>query len=853
MLLHVDATRGNSVAGENVRYPMDPNIHKAHREDRRRRRLPALILLAIVTVVGAGWIGLFGFLSSNAALGTVESFEDHYFCDVSAVDLSFPDVSRLSSVATADGVELGKLSERNSQPIPLSDMPELVVGALLSAEDKGFYDHGGVDFKAIARAAIGGAETGASTITQQVVKQNFLASDRTLERKICEAQISAELERRYTKDQILEYYANSVFFGSNAYGVQAAAQEYFGKDLEDLTLAEAATLATPIRNPTFYHPRNNPQNSIAVRNRTIDLMVANGYATVGEGEAAKASPLGVVAHVQREELDPQVMIAVRQDLLDSDAYGLGDTYAERKHALFGCPAADTTCSGGGGLQIEITIDYDLQTEANRMLRSWFRPEYDGPTGAIATIDNATGAIRVISSGIDFGNDIEAGQRPYDLATGGARNAGSAFKPFTLVAALENGDLEGRPVTLASLWDKSSPAVIDCGFPCTADGNIWTVENAGGNAAHSLQTLESATYNSTNTVYARLIDAIGPQVVVDVARRLGITSQYLKAYPSITLGAASVSPLEMAAAYSTIANYGERAEPYLIQRITDAEGNVIYDHVTRPNVVLSPTIASVVVTTLEEVVSRGTGKRANIERPQAGKTGTATNNTDVWFVGFVPQLTTAVWVGYADRPAPLERFTIWNDAEGKEQFVKHAFGGTVAAPVWKDFMEYATRDLPALDFPPEPAGADIYRITPRTVVPDLAGMTEEEMVIAVYGAGLRLNRIEVASIQPKGDIVRIAPRAGTALQQGSSVNVIVSSGIPEAVPAPDLLGIPIGDVTAALQDFHDRTGVQLGWVVEYRAISDPNLWGIVVATDPAPGTIVGNNGTIRVFVGAQSNG
>ncbi len=829
---------------------MDSNIHEAHRHDRRRRRLPGLILLAVITVVGAGWLGLFAFLGSNSALGTVEDLEDLYFCDASTMDLSFPDISRLSSVTTADGVELGKLSERNSQPIPLDEIPDLVIGALLSAEDKAFYEHEGVDFKAIVRAAIGGGETGASTITQQVVKQNFLTADRTLERKICEAQVAAELERRYTKDQVLEFYANSVFFGSNAYGVQAAAQEYFAKDLDELTLAEAATLVTPIRNPTFYHPRHNPQNSIAVRNQTIDRMVSNGLTTAQEGETAKNTPLGVVPHSVREELDPLVILAVRQQLLDSDEYGLGESYEERKRALFGCPAADTTCSGGGGLQIDITIDYDLQTEANRILRSWFRPEYDGPTGAIATVDNATGAIRVVASGIDYGDNLEAGERPYDLATGSARNAGSAFKPFTLTAALESGYLDGRPVTLASMWDRSSPVVIDCGYPCSADGNTWTVQNAGGNAGHDLQSLESATYNSTNTVYARLIDAIGPAAVVDTARRLGITSQYLKPFHSITLGAASVSPLEMAAAYSTIANYGYRVEPYLVERITDSAGNVIYDHQIQSERVLSRVIGSVVVSTLEKVVSQGTGRRADIGRPQAGKTGTATDHTDVWFAGFVPQLTTTVWVGYADRPLPMERFTIWNDAEGEEQSVKRAFGGTVAAPIWKQFMEYATRDLPALDFAEEPVGADVYRIVPRTEVPDLSGMSLEEMADAVYGVGLRLNEVDEASAEPKGRILSISPRAGTSLQQGASVTVLVSTGVPPVILAPDLLGLPLDDVTAALQDFENETGIRLDWSVEYLAVENAELWGIVVRTEPPPGSVITEGDSIKVIVGAQ---
>jgi len=832
---------------------MEPNIHEVHRDDRKRRRLPAFILLAVVTVVGAGWVGLFGFLGSNAALGTVEDIEERYFCDVAAMDLSFPDVSRLSRVTTADGIELGKLSERNSQPMPLDELPELVIGALLSAEDDSFYEHEGVDFKAIVGSAIRGAETGASTITQQVVKQTYLSADRTLERKICEAQVAAELEERYSKDQILEFYANSVYFGSNAYGVRAAAQEYFAKDLDELTMAEAATLVTPIRNPTIYHPRQNPQNSFAVRNRTIDLMVANGYATREEGDAAKQQPLGVVPHSIREELDPLVMLAVRQELLDSDGYGLGSSYAERKQALFGCPAADTTCEGGGGLHIEITVDYDLQTEANRILRAWFRPEYEGPTGAIATIENDSGAIRVIASGVDFGDDLDAGERPYDLASEGARNAGSAFKPFTLAAALEGGDLSGRPVTLASLWDRSSPAVIDCGYPCSADGNTWTVENAGGNAAHDLQTLESATYNSTNTVYARVIDAIGPEAVVDTARRLGITSQYLKPFPSITLGAASVSPLEMAAAYSTLANYGSRVEPYIIERITDATGSLIYEHTVRSKPALDRSVAAVVVSTLEKVVSQGTGKRADIGRPQAGKTGTATDHTDVWFAGFVPQLTTTVWVGYPDRPLPMERFTIWNDLEGTTQDVQRAFGGTVAAPVWKQFMEYATAKLPAADFAEEPVGSDVYRIVPRTVVPDLGGLDGDQVADAVYGAGLRLDRIDVPSSLPGGQVINIVPRPGTALRQGSTVNVLVSTGEPEPTLAPNLIGLPLADVSGTLDDFRREEDVEITWTVEYAVITDGSRWGYVIATEPSPGSIIADGATINVIVGQQPSG
>jgi len=739
--------------------------------------MPALIGLAVFTLVASTWVGLFSFLGANTAFGTVQSVSDQYLCDTSAYNLEFPNLSTLSTVRTADGVELGQLNERNSIPVALDDTPDLVIAALLSAEDRAFYEHNGIDFSAISRAAIGRATGnsagGGSTITQQVVKQNFLSDEYTIERKICEAAVAAELERTYTKDQILEFWANSVFFGSNAYGISAAATEYFGKDLDELTIAEAAMLPVPIRNPTFYHPRLNPDNAMAARNRTIDRMVLNGYILASEAQSAKAEPLGVVEQAQVESLSPQVMIAVRQELLRSNLYGLGETYAARKRAIFGCPAAVVECDGGGGLTIDITLDNDLQQEANRILRAWFQRGLGGPTGAIATVDNESGAIRVLASGLDFGTDIEAGQRPYDLASQGARQPGSAFKPFTLAAALESGDRAGNPVTLGSYWDDSSPAVIQCDSPCSADGNLWTVHNAGGASGKGLRTLDSGTYNSTNTVYARLVEAIGPEAVVEMAHRMGITSP-LQPYPSITLGALGVSPLEMAAAYSTFANFGERVEPYLIERITAIDGTVLYQNEVEPRQVLSNQIAAAVVGSLKKVVSNGTARRADIGRPQAGKTGTATDSRDVWFVGFVPQLTTSVWVGYADSQLPLEEFTVWNDIEGKEQFYRRAFGGTLAAPIWNQFMTYATAYLPPIDFPDDPAGTSVYRQTPFATVPPLAVSTRETMD-DLYAVGLEGIIEEIPSTLPADALIGVIPLPGTKIRQGSEVTVQVSSG------------------------------------------------------------------------------
>ena len=408
---------------------MEPPIRQIERIERNRRRLPALFGVGVIVMVAATWVGLFGFLSANTAYGAAVGLGDKYLCDTSAIDLSFPDLTRLSSVYSQDGVFLGELTERNSQPVSLDDMPALVRAALLSAEDKSFYEHEGIDFSAIGRAVVGRAigtpSGGGSTITQQVVKQNFYTSEQTIERKLCEAVIAAELEEKYTKDQILEFWANSVYFGSNAYGIRAAGQEYFDKELEDLTLAEAALLPIPIRNPTFYHPRFNAENAVAARNRTIDRMVANGYILPIDAWNAKSEPIGVVPNEEVVDTTPQVMLRVIDKLLNDRAntFGLGETEGQRRLSVFGCPASETDCDGGGGLKIDITVNDRLQTEANRILRAWFRTELGGPTGAISTIDNTTGAIRVMATGLDFGDDIEAGERRYDLASASDRPPG----------------------------------------------------------------------------------------------------------------------------------------------------------------------------------------------------------------------------------------------------------------------------------------------------------------------------------------------------------------------------------------------------------------------------------------------
>jgi penicillin-binding protein 1A len=812
----------------------DISIHEAELLERKGRRFTAAAVLGAITIIAGAWVGLLAFLGSNSAWGTVADLRDDWIPDVESLTLDLPEVSRLSEVYTADGVLLGKLTERNSQPLPLDEIPNLVIGAILSAEDADFMEHGGIDYRAVAAAFVhdlGGGETiGGSTLTQQVVKQNFIGNEPTLERKVAEAAIAIELERRFTKEQILEFYLNSVFFGSNAYGVNAAAQEYFGKSLDELSIAEAAALPVPIRNPSLYDLRRTSQIPLRARNNVIDEMVDNGYITEEEGEAAKAEPIITVPHQDFQELAPQVLIAAKEAVLNDPQYGLGSTYLQRKRALFGCPADDTECEGGGGLRVYTTVDYALQQEAQAVLQEWFPPGEDGPTGAIAMVDNRTGATLVMASGLEFGDDIEAGERLYDLATKGRRNPGSAFKPFGLVAALENG------YTLGSYWDYTTPQIIDFGGI-----SPWVCHNAGTNEP-GIKTLEDALVSSTNTVFCQVSVEVGPDRIVEVAHRMGIRSP-LGAVPAIVLGAQAVSPLEMASAYSTLANHGTRVDNYLIERIEDAEGNVIYQHETQRTPVLDEALSAAVVNTMEQVVTSGTGTAARLDpvRPQAGKTGTHENHTDVWFVGFVPQVTTSVWVGFPDSQVEMRNITI------NGVYHARAYGGAIAAPIWRQFMNIAVEGFPAQDFPPDPEGTSLYYQTPREEIPDVIGEKWEDAEEELLKAGFLPEAEYVNSDEDEDVVIALDPQPGSRERQGSTVRVEVSNGRPPTTTMPDVKGMSRAQVNQTLTALRDSTGIEFSWVFIEREMPREELDDRVEEQYPPAGAAISKNTVIRVRI------
>jgi penicillin-binding protein 1A len=742
----------------------------------------------------------------------------------------------------------------------------LVIHAVLAAEDGDFYEHEGVDFRAIASAAIDNIiyddTRGGSTITQQLTKNLFVGDEVTIQRKIAEAIVAAELERRFSKDDILEFYLNSVFFGSNAYGVAAAAREYFDKNLSQLRPHEAATIAVLIRNPTLYNPRQRPELVRDRRNSVIRLMEQREWLTEAQAEFALDQPLRVeekrvfsgpadhvVAEVKRQILD------IRNERFDF----LGETAEERKVAIFGCAGDAVGCTGGGGLRIETTLDLEKQLAANSTLSTWFPlleyeenlesckrifPQDDEgflavfaetescvPTGAIATVDNETGAILVMASGLPFEEE------QFDLATQGRRNPGSAMKPIALVAALEQG------ISLRSFWPGGPTVVLECPTICSSDGtNQWTVRNAGGGGGSV--SLDAATYRSINTAYAALSLEVGPENVLEMARRMGITSPDLQAVPSLVLGTGAISPLEMASAYSNFATNGVHADPYLISRIYNSRGELLYEHEVIREQVAAPEIFAAARDPLLRVpTAEGTAPRANIGVEHGGKTGTHQNYTDAYYVGFTPEFSTAVWTGYPTAQVPLENVTI------NGQFYSRVFGGSVPAPIFAEFMSQMVEGREPTAFPEvdEELLEQFYEV-PVTTVPSVIGLDRDSAFALVRSRGLFPWEVLVPSFEPAGLVTGQSATPGAEVLVGSTLYMNVSTGAIPQGQMPNVIGMTFDQAIEVFRQFEHDTGVRVS-VTQSSTPGPPQHVGKVVSTSPPRGSIIDYGDLVTLFIGA----
>ncbi|HET7807194.1 MAG TPA: PBP1A family penicillin-binding protein, partial [Gaiellaceae bacterium] len=563
--------------------------------------------------------------------------------------------------------------------VPSKDISDRMKLAIVAIEDKRFYEHRGVDIHGILRAVVQDVRhkavvEGGSTITQQFVKNTYTKDQRTIGRKLKEAALAWQLEQRWSKDRILTAYLNTIYFGNGAYGVQQAALTYFhhGADPKHLGWAEAALLAGIPSDPTRYDPVTNPAAARERRDTVLKALLDQGDLTQAQYlnavNAKLPRPQDVHLSGQRGPA-PYFTNYVEQQLIDR--YGSGRVF-------------------GGGLRVNTTIDLNVQRFARQAITKWLR-DPKGPSAALVAVDPRTGAVRAMIGG----NSYRKSQ--FNLAVQGERQPGSSFKPFVLATALRDG------ISPDSQFE-SGPVEIPLG------DKVWSVHNYENEDLGRID-LATATAASDNTVYAQLTKLVGPNNIARTARRLGITSP-LKSYFAIGLGAEAVNPLEMARAFSAFANGGSRIDgasfgdrPRAITVVRNDADRVVDNNVPVRRHVLTANTAALETSLLEGVVRSGTGKRAQLSdgRQVAGKTGTTENYGDAWFVGYTPQLVTAVWVGYPTGLRPM--LTEFNgDAVA---------GGTFPALIWKTFMERALRYMnePPQDFP----GVSLPYSVPRTVV------------------------------------------------------------------------------------------------------------------------------------------
>ena len=531
-------------------------------------------------------------------------------------DASAYNYAEKTKVYANDGTTLlAEFYLENRDPIDLDEMGTYVTKGTVATEDERFYQHNGIDILGIARAVwVNVTHTGhegASTITQQFVRNTILAdeaTESTLKRKVREAYIAIKLEESYSKDEILQMYLNTINYGQGAYGIQAAAQRYYNKDAKDLTIAQAATLIGIPQSPTYNNPIDNPENCKNRRNLVLDRMLSNGVITQEEHDAAQAEDLNLnVSEVSTGDgmyKYKYFTSYVRETLLKD--YSTDEVFK-------------------GGMTVVTTLDPAIQEAAESAADAKMKSLSDNLELALVSVDPDTGFIKALIGGRDYDTN------EFNLATQAKRQPGSSFKTFTLLAALNEG--------------VSPETNLNCAGHVNING--WQVENYGG-TDYGTRSIRSAFAVSSNTGFAELCTKIGPEKVADMAKKCGIESE-LDAYPSITLGSEEVTVREMAQAYATIANGGTRREAVCIESIKDSDGITIFQADTKGEKVLDTALTQAATDVMKGVVTNGTGRGANISngQPVAGKTGTSENWRDKWFCGITPQLSTAVWIGGRD--------------------------------------------------------------------------------------------------------------------------------------------------------------------------------------------------------------
>jgi penicillin-binding protein 1A len=579
----------------------------------------------------------------------------------------------------ADGNVYSRLYGENRILVNVNQVSPLFKKALLAREDSRFYEHHGVDVFGVSRAFTSNLShftllQGGSTITQQLARNSFDLGQRDLSRKILEAFMALRIELTFSKDQILDYYINRIYFGSGYYGLEAAARAYFGKSAAQVSLPEAATLAGLIRSPNRYSPINNPSGAVTQRNEVLDRMAELSYISTSDEQAAKATPLKTSG---------------KKSSVPQQNYAMDALY----HELQGIVSQDEIDSGG--LKIYTTLDPALQLAADSAVDSFLtqiedKSDYKHPRksaytesdraneegtpylqGAALVIDNHSGGIRAIVGGRDYKDS------KFDRALQAVRSVGSTAKPFIYAAGYETGLFPGSQISDDPIRAGEVP-----------EAPHWSPGNSDG-SSRGILPLRDGLIFSRNTMTIRVGERVSLGKVQSLLTEAGFGNNIPK-LPSIYLGAFGSTLKEVTAAYTAFPSGGVRREPYLIERIDDREGRVLYQGRPLQRQILKPAISWMMAETLEGVLSRGTAasaKSLGLDRTAAGKTGTTDDYKDAWFVGFTNSLTCGVWVGF-DQPQTIEQ---------------RGYGATLALPIWVKIIEKASRTkYPDGDFtPPEP--------------------------------------------------------------------------------------------------------------------------------------------------------
>lgn len=632
--------------------------------------VPFVVLLFFTTILFVLGVG------AASAVAMV----DKWLEDVPPVsDFETFNVAEKTRVYASDGTTLlAEFFLEDREPVEAEQVSPHVFDATIAVEDERYWQHNGVDLMGIARAAvndlIGGSTQGASTITQQLVRQTVLqkeANDITIERKVREAYLAIELEKMYSKETVLMMYLNTINYGDGAYGIQSAALHYFSKNASDLTVVEAALLAGIPQQPTYNNPVYYPENALNRRNAVLERMLVNEYITQEEYAVAIETPIELLIN----------------ETPDDGIYQVPYFTSYVRNILEQQYSTDTVFRGG--LTVQTTIDLNLQATAEEVCTEREASVASDVEVGLTSVDPRNGHILAMRGGKDYYAD------QWSSSTDMRRQPGSSFKTFGMVAALEQGYAPSTPV--------SASATINY------DG--WQVANYG-NANYGTLTLESATWKSSNTAFVRVVRAVGPSSIVDAAHRCGIKSD-LAALNSVVLGSEGVNTLEMASAYGTIGNNGVYVEPTAITKIVDSKGDVIYEHEVEGEQALTPEIACAATNILKGVVSSGTAYQAAISggHTAAGKTGISENYRDAWFVGYTPQLSTAMWLGARD-----ER----NTGYTAEDYV---------CGYWGKYMSRALEGQEVIAFPT--AASPVYKA-------DATFLTQEERSAAAAAAEAKKN-------------------------------------------------------------------------------------------------------------------